>query len=458
MTPETRATPEGHTLRERGFRWLLDAAPDAMMVVDRGGNILTLNPQAERLFGWKSEELLGHPVETLIPDRFRPAHVAHRAEYRSSPRPRPMGAGINLAARRRDGSEFPADISLSPLDAGSQTLVLAVIRDITERKRAEETLFREKERALVTLASIGDAVITTDAAGTIEFANPVAERLIGRALSEAVGKPLAEALPLVSDATGAAAESPAARCLREGHAMSGAEQYSLKRQDGSELEVGYSVAPIRNRAGVATGVVVVLRDVTEQRRVTRRLFHEASHDALTGLVNRAEFERRLKRILEGAGTRGESSLCFLDLDRFKPINDTCGHAAGDEMLRQIGALLSGLMRKRDTLARLGGDEFAVLLELCPAGEARRIAENLRRGVEGHRFVWNGEAFSLGVSIGVTPIIPGKGTMQEALRAADQACYAAKGEGGNRVRYERSGGSLSSAAGNHGEDQPRMRQV
>jgi diguanylate cyclase (GGDEF)-like protein/PAS domain S-box-containing protein len=427
--------PTGHTLSERGFRWLLDAAPDAMVVVDRQGNIMVLNPQAEQLFGWKSAELLGTSVDRLVPERLRATHALQRAAYAEAPRSRALGQGYNLFACRRDGSEFPADISLSPLDSGSQGLVLVVVRDMTERRRAEETIFRERERALVTLASIGDAVITTDALGVLEFLNPAAERLVGRSLSDAVGKPLREVLLLAADATGAAAESPVDRCLREGHAVSGGEQYSLSRPDGVSVAVGYSVAPIRGRDGAVTGVVLVLRDVSEQRRMTRRLFHEASHDALTDLLNRAEFERRLQRILVDTSGKKESSLCFLDLDRFKPVNDTCGHAAGDEMLRQIAGALASRMRQRDTLARLGGDEFAVLLESCRPEEARRIAEDLRRTVEDYRFAWEGEVFTVGVSIGVVPVQPGQ-SMAEVLRAADQACYGAKGEGGNRVRCVR----------------------
>jgi len=205
------------------------------------------------------------------------------------------------------------------------------------------------------------------------------------------------------------------------------------RPDGTTRVLRISGNPVFDTNDVFQGYRGAVRDVTEAHRVVQQMAHQASHDALTGLVNRREFEQRLQRVLETTRTEEvDHALCYLDLDRFKVINDTCGHVAGDELLRQLGALLQTHVRKRDTLARLGGDEFGVLLEHCSLGQARRVANVLRQAVETLRFVWEGKDFSVGVSIGLLPITEASAGVLGVLRAADKACYAAKDEGGNRI--------------------------
>jgi diguanylate cyclase (GGDEF)-like protein len=186
-------------------------------------------------------------------------------------------------------------------------------------------------------------------------------------------------------------------------------------------------------AGRVAGAVLLFRDVTEAQALAHRLSFQATHDALTGLVNRQEFERRLERVLsEARGNDEEYALLYLDLDQFKVVNDTCGHTAGDQLLRQVTAQLHERLRGRDTLARLGGDEFGVLLEHCPLDQALRIATELRDAVQDYRFVWEGKPFSVGVSIGLVPLSTAVGTVAAGLSAADAACYAAKEQGRNRV--------------------------
>ncbi|HXG43923.1 MAG TPA: diguanylate cyclase [Gemmatimonadales bacterium] len=419
----------------RGFEWLFDAVPDALLVVGPGGGIVAANRQAAALFGAaEPAALVTRPVEDLMPERFHEQHRRQREEYRRAPRIRPMGSGLTLTARRLDGREFPCEVSLSPLE-GPQQLVLAAVRDISERRRAEAELRREKERAEVTLAAIADAVVTTDAGGRVDYLNPVAERLTGWTAAGARGRDLREVFHLERDEEAGGAE------------VGAGAQFSLVRPDGARVPVEFSRAPIPGPEGHAAGIVVVFRDATEQRRQARLLAHSATHDPLTGLVNRAEFERRLARLLGAGGPSGVHSLCFLDLDRFKLVNDTAGHLAGDELLRQAAARLAARTRGRDTLGRVGGDEFALLLEHCAPAEAVRIAEGLARAMEERPFRVGTREFRVGVSIGVVPVTPGA-AVAEALARADLACYQAKRLGRGRVVLWEgsvgSGGGLSRA--------------
>jgi diguanylate cyclase (GGDEF)-like protein/PAS domain S-box-containing protein len=437
-----------HPIDDPGFIWLFNAAPDAMLVVGRDGGIVAANPQAERTFGRSRAELVSLKVEDLMPERFRASHPSKREAYHAAPRVREMGSGTPFVTCLRDGTEFPADISLSPLEMGVSDMVLVALRDVSERRRAEERLFRERERAFVTLASIADAVITADSNGIIDFVNPAAEVLTGWTSSTAAGQPLHVVLPLVAEGSGEV-ESPASLGLRQGQANP-EDQVCLRRRDGSLLPVAYTVAPIGDQAGRVTGIAVVFRDVEEQRRLARRLSHEATHDSLTGLVNRAEFERRLGHAVERVGTGTPATLCYLDLDRFKAVNDSCGHQAGDEVLRQVATIMNGALRQRDTLARLGGDEFVALLENCTMPEGIRVASKIQRAVTEHRFAWHDRSFYLGISVGAVAIQAGS-TREALLLAADAACYRSKAGGGRFVEVasvdeggtaERSGGGAA----------------
>ncbi len=317
-------------------------------------------------------------------------------------------------------------------------------QDIVERQRMEQVLFQEKERAQVTLEAIGDGVITTDAEGRVEYLNPVAEQITGWRCAEARGQPLGEVFPIVHEETREAAENPAARCLREGQGKGPARHNILPRRDGTEFAVTDCASPIHDRDGKVTGTVVVFHDVTQQHRLTQQLSYQATHDALTGLVNRHEFERRLGRVLDSARTgNSDHALCFLDLDRFKVVNDTGGHAAGDELLRQISALLQEKVRQRDTLARLGGDEFCALLERCSLEQAWRIAEDLLQAIQSFRFSWDGHTFSVGASIGIVAVDGSAEGLSDILSAADAACYAAKKCGRNRIHvYQEDDGEIA----------------
>ncbi len=307
------------------------------------------------------------------------------------------------------------------------------LTDVTDRKLAEAQLYAEKERAQVTLASIGDAVITTDTNGLVEYLNPVAEALVRWSLADAQGLPLRSLLQLVAEASDQPVADAIERVLQEGRPIKITTDTLLVRRDGEKIAIDHSAAPIRDRDGQISGVVLVFRDVSRERQYAARLSYQASHDALTGLINRREFENRLRRALNSASElQRHHAVMYLDLDQFKVVNDTCGHAAGDELMRQISAVLQRRLRERDTIARLGGDEFGVLLENCNADHASRIAEQLRQTVAEFPFAWHNRSFSLSVSIGVVNIDNGLFTLGDVLSAADAACYMAKEKGRNRV--------------------------
>jgi diguanylate cyclase (GGDEF)-like protein/PAS domain S-box-containing protein len=318
-------------------------------------------------------------------------------------------------------------------EQGRLRRLVGVETDITERKLYEEALFREKESAQITLQSIGDGVVTTDAASRVQYLNPVAEELTGWRLDDAVGRTIDEIFRGFHEETCEPVENPVAVAMRRNRSIKSVRPTLLIRRDGNELYIESTAAPIRDPVGNVTGGVLVFHDVSESRELNRRLSYAASHDILTELVNRREFETRLERALKSAKARETSySVLHIDLDQFKIVNDACGHSAGDDLLRQIGALLKAKIRWRDTLARLGGDEFGVLLESCTIDEALRTAENLREVIGEFKFIWDERTFRLGASIGVVPITPATDDVAALLSAADSACAAAKDAGRNRV--------------------------
>jgi diguanylate cyclase (GGDEF)-like protein/PAS domain S-box-containing protein len=303
--------------------------------------------------------------------------------------------------------------------------------DITDRRHMEQALFREKELAQVTLHSIADAVITTDASGRVEYFNPVAEQLTGWAVTAAQGKLLPEVFQIIHELTRQPAENPVERSLREGCVTGLANHTVLISRDGTEYSIEDSAAPIRDREGRMIGAVMVFHDVTQSRELQQQLSWQASHDALTNLPNRRQFEQELTTLLDNRH-RQHHVLCYLDLDQFKVVNDACGHIAGDELLRQVSRLVKGHIRASDTLARLGGDEFGVLLRQCSLSHATTLAEKIRVAVQDFRFIWQDKRFSIGVSIGLTVVDEEVRTLADILGAADAACYAAKNRGRNRI--------------------------
>jgi diguanylate cyclase (GGDEF)-like protein/PAS domain S-box-containing protein len=313
------------------------------------------------------------------------------------------------------------------------SLILLIVfhtrKMVRQRLAFESALKSEKERAEVTLASLGEAVICTDAGGGLNYMNPVAERLIGCTIAEAQGSPLSALFSIVEEASEKESNHLLDKSLCEGVMI---DRLRLVRPDSSSVAVSIIGAPLHSDGKVA-GTVLVLHDMTREQEFVAQLSWQASHDELTGLANRRELESRLEYTLQKMShQRGDHSLMFLDLDQFKVVNDTCGHAAGDQLLRQTSTLLKENAGAGALLARLGGDEFGVLLRNCDADSAARIAERLRLTVQELSFVWNGCTFNISVSIGLVHITEAD-TVEEALKAADMACYMAKEKGRNRIQ-------------------------
>lgn len=306
-------------------------------------------------------------------------------------------------------------------------------RLLSQRQAFASALQIERERAQTTLESIGDAVITTDVDGCILYMNPAAEQLTHWQASQGQGLPLAALFSLLDESAEQDSRTLVEQVL-SGSLKGGAEHARLiQRLDGSTVSVNLVGSPIHTD-GQISGIVLALHDMTQERQYIANLSWQATHDALTGLANRREFEYRLEQALNAlARQSGRHSLMFLDLDQFKLVNDTCGHAAGDELLRHICAVLQSGLREGDTLARLGGDEFGVLLENCRPEQAERIAEHLRQTVQSLHFVWKERPFVTTVSIGLVHLGQLAGTLEASLRAADMACYMAKEKGRNRVQ-------------------------
>jgi diguanylate cyclase (GGDEF)-like protein/PAS domain S-box-containing protein len=292
-----------------------------------------------------------------------------------------------------------------------------------------------KELAEVTLHSITDGVITADARGRIDYLNPAAERYLGWTIPEARGRQLPEIYRIVDERSGRPLD------IAPGDDASGNREEAmavrLVDRQGRGIPVRYSHAPIRGRDGIWHGTIVFFHDVSQLRARSQQLLWQASHDALTGLVNRREFEQRLAQLIGTARDKGrEHALLYMDLDRFKAVNDSCGHTAGDELLKQLTATMQARMRGSDTLARLGGDEFGALLESCPIDQALRIANAMREAVREFRFVWRDKTFSVGVSMGLVPITAECGDAAHLLAAVDASCYEAKSRGRDRVQVYR----------------------
>ncbi len=420
---------------EARFRSLFDNVVDGVYQAAPGGELLSANPALVQMLGLDDFAALGrcNMAEFFVDPKERARLVSELEAYGRV-------RHFEYQMRTRTGRVIIVlENSRLVTDGDGRPLYFeGTITDITQRKAAERALFNEKERAQVTLQSIGDAVVTTDALGNIEYLNPVAEQLTGWEAREVQGTPIETIIVLRDELTGDAVANPVSRCLQEGRVVTIADNVVLVARDGATIAIQDSAAPIQDRNGQTVGAVMVFHDVRQERQLHRRLAYLASHDLLTGFINRRELEERLSTVLGAVKAEpGKSAaLLYMDLDQFKVVNDTCGHSAGDLLLRQLGDVLRARVPKTGALARLGGDEFAVLLPDFALPAAAEIAESLREAIAAFRFSWRDSALQIGVSIGIVPVEAGSESVATLMSAADVACYVAKDLGRNRIHvYE-----------------------
>jgi diguanylate cyclase (GGDEF)-like protein/PAS domain S-box-containing protein len=396
--------------------------------------ILYANRQFASFVGVDRVDLVGRRLADLVPPEYSEL-VSENIRRRLSGEPAAERYEIDMVGLQGQLSRL--EISSTPVDFDhGSALLITGVEIIPTQTTPALRLGGDgaSEPQLLALQSLAEAIIATDKDGRITFLNPAAEHLTGSAAAGALGKLLEDIVSLVDETDRRLLSDPVHQALTTGAPVNLSRRaLLLSRTNGNERSIELSASPIRNGAQELIGAVVLLHDVTEMRGLARQMSYQATHDALTGLVNRREFERRLEEAIE-SGHRGDGQhvLCYLDLDRFKIVNDSSGHLAGDSMLREVAKLLRDAVRDSDTVGRLGGDEFGTLLVGCPLDKARQIADDLTRSVGDYRFVWKDKIFNIGVSVGLVEISRESGTLEELLAAADTACYVAKKQGSGRV--------------------------
>ncbi|HEY4880933.1 MAG TPA: EAL domain-containing protein [Steroidobacteraceae bacterium] len=409
-----------------------DRVHEAVLI--QGETIRYANPQFANLLGVSAEELLGKRLEDLVPPDHKEL-VGDNMRRRLAGEPAAERYEVDLVGRTGQSARLELSSWLVEFEGERALLIIGVEVLPTQTLQALQDA-GGRSRSRRALESLSEALITTDVDGRVDYINPAAARLMGVVAEEATGATLEELAANAEEGDRKLLAEPVRQALAAGTPLNlGRRALMIRPPGGAEHMVELSAAPIHMETGETIGAVVLLHDVTEMRGMARQMSYQATHDALTGLVNRREFERRLQEAVDTAH-RGDGAhvLCYLDLDRFKAINDTSGHIAGDAMLRESAKILRDAVRDSDTVARVGGDEFGMLLVGCPLEKARQIADDVCRAVNEFRFVWKDKIFNVGVSIGLVEIARDSGTMEEALAAADSACYVAKRQGGHVSVY------------------------
>ncbi len=422
------------SLADGAFRALTEAAPIAIVVLN-GERFCYANQAAEQLTGYPAKELLGFDdCRRLFTADCRAAcddlrvdgsPASHHRQTNPTPR--------RLKLQRRAGDEIWVEASLRRTDVQGVPADVVTLVDVTPHRQLEESLARDKELAQVTLASIGDGVIRTDGAGRVDYMNSVAERLTGWSLGEVKHRSVDKVYQVIHESTRRPRPNPVERCLLEKRTIVTPGLFALQSRDGEEFIVRDSVAPIPGPGKEVAGTVVVFRDLTRVRGLERQMVYLESHDTLTGLLHRQEFEIYLEAALESARDQAlEHVMLYLDLWEFKLINDCFGHVAGDELLRRVAAQLQAKVDQRGMLGRVGGDDFTLLLDNHSLIEARAFARGLQRSFRDFRFNWGGQLFEVGLNVGLVPITAASDSVPQIFRAADAACYLARQGGRNRI--------------------------
>jgi len=416
-------------VRDRLFKDFARTLPEIVLIHDE--KIRLANEAAAGLMGLEPAQLVGRETADLV-------KPAYRALFRNTMAKRLAGESVprRLEIQLINGNEAGlwVEAQSSNIEFHGRPAILTVARDVSHRKSLEVSLSRSKRQAQYTLESIAEGIITTDNNGRIDYMNQSAETLIGTNRDDAAGHKISELFTLVDDADRRPLGDPVERSLAMRRRVNMGRHAVMISSDGEqEHSVEITASPIRGPGSGISGTVVVFHDVSEIRGLTRQMSYQATHDALTGLVNRREFERRLDEAMDSAhAEEAVHMLFYMDLDRFKTVNDSCGHLAGDNMLREVAGLIKDQVRDSDFVGRLGGDEFGALLIGCPIDKARQIATDICNAIADYRFVWKDKIFNIGISIGLVEVSHVSGSLQDVMSAADSACYVAKQQGRGQV--------------------------
>jgi diguanylate cyclase (GGDEF)-like protein/PAS domain S-box-containing protein len=415
--------------RDRLFADFARTLPEIVVVHDE--RILLANDSAAALVGLEPEQLVDRDVADLVKPAYRALFRKTMGKILARDSV-PRRLEIQLINGNEQGLWVEAQSSL--IEFRGSPAVLTIARDVSYRKSLEVSLSRSRRQAQYTLESISEGVITTDNEGRIDYVNRAAEMMVASSRDNAIGKKVGDIFHLIDETDRRQLGDPVERCLAMRRRVNMGRRALLVPAGGDkELSVELSASPIRGPGNSISGTVIVFHDVSEIRGLTRQMSYQATHDPLTGLINRREFERRLLEVMESANAEETTHmLLYMDLDRFKAVNDSCGHLAGDNLLREVATLIKEQVRDSDYVGRLGGDEFGTLLVRCPIEKAPQIAADICSAVGDYRFVWKDKVFDIGISIGLVEITHASGSLQDIMSAADSACYVAKQRGRGQV--------------------------
>ena len=421
----------------RDLAQALEQSGEAVIVKDLNAVVTYWNREAASLYGFSAEKAIGQPLSKLHAAELSEADCACLLERVRAGRP----TSSTTERRKKSGEIVRVTLKTAPLLDEQGVLVgeITIARDVTApvneaRRCAEEKLAEERERLRITLQSIDDAVITTDAQTHITYINAAAESLLGLDMKAVEGRRVDQVIHLVDPQSSKAAANLIGQSALHGTVFRRERACLLHRTDGTVCHVTDVVSPVLDTMGLVSGMVIVFRDVTLDVDRTRDLQHRAMHDPLTGLSNRAEFEQRLRAVFGKARQLDHpAAVMAIDLDRLKAVNDEAGHAAGDAVLCKVAAACRLTVRSSDIVARLGGDEFAIILDNCAEDRAKHIGQQLLRALNPLEFEWKGSRYSTGASIGLAMNTMDMSDENAWLESADKACYDAKRQGRGRLR-------------------------
>ncbi len=433
---ERKQAEEALRESEERIRAITNSAKDAITMMDNNGNISYWNPAAEYILGYTSAEAIGRNLhELLAPERFLPSHLASFPEFQKTGRGNAVGRTLELAARRKDGREIDVALSLSAVKIDGAWQAVGIMRDITERKQAEEALARLNQQNELILKSAAEGILGLDLQGNHTFVNSAAAKMFGYEVEEIIGRPSHSTWHHTKPD---GSPYPIEECKILSASVDGTvHRVSTEvfwRKDGTSFPVEYASTPIYEQ-GRTTGVVVTFADITERKKSEEQIEHLATHDLLTDLPSLRLARDRVSAAINMARRYKKAvAVMFIDLDGFKAVNDTLGHDAGDYVLQQVALRLLSCVRETDTVARVGGDEFLIIAtEINSPENAVQIARKVITLVS-QPVIFKEQQAVIGTSIGIA-IFPDHGEdMDQLIKLADEAMYKVKNAGKNGFRF------------------------